>query len=1118
MPAKPRDKDNPSAFKAALAKAREALARNLPKFTTASFDLGMASAMAAAIAAIASPAGGLDQQALTALMSGLGVNWLSQLIWEWRQKFAGMRDDQRAVQQLAQEILPSLSDARLRQIAQDLDLIKTTLTCLKNNQPALDAVAQEANALGFINKEELLRIARQVNVTISGDVVNSLVVTAGGNVRLNNVTVNIGGAATRVELQEDIRTCKRTLAARLGALDLRGFDVAFQQGEQPPQMESVYTPLYTRIPEPPPEADALAGERARLKPRRPREDLTDELLSAAEKAGRSERVSLIAALNDAPRAVVIGGPGSGKSFGLKHLALGLCGQVSGFDEDWHHGPLLPLHVILRHFARHIRANLAPLDQTHPDYRRKLAEQAQFKDDLEQRPAYTLLQFAERQLVDLRDQPLDALRRHLESYLDQRGAAWLLDGLDEVPADDRKTVRRAIQALAALFPRCRFVVACRPYSYRHVDSRIDRELKIRLDGEAFAELDVLPFDLEQVNIFVHKWYALMVERGIVPRESLSRADELAASVRASPRLRKLSETPLLLTLMASLHSVGNRPLPEDRWELLRQSVDWLLLEWQGRISEEVSDESEQRIHAILRARRDELLESLSRLAFDVHASAPQLDEDVASDIAEDDLTDLLTPLLPPAPETSLTRESLVAYLRDRSGLILDDGPDPATGKHVFRFPHRMFQEYLAARHKQGDFESVAAMLDADFSRWREVYCLIALLSDDRRTAECVSEICPLLQRPHSSNEWRRAFLAAEIWGDKHPSGETLKQRRVGESVQSIHDHLTHLITTPDLLTPAERAEAGRAITLLPNPDPIRFTCADHRHAACANLRTAEGLAEYLANGFVRIEPQDFVMQAGEDNAFKTRVKDAYWIGKTPVTYAQFEPFVEAKEQGYLNDVFWTKAGLEWRGDREAPDLWDDPRWHIANHPVVGVTWYECVAYCKWLTQQIYDLRFTISDLLAVDHPIARLSSVVFRLPSEVEWEFAARGTSGRQYPWKERADEGWVEGDELRCNMSDTGIGRTNAVGMFPNGGTTDGVLDLSGNVWEWCRTTWNEDWRKGGDELEGTHQRVLRGGAFSSHSWLARCAYRNWYLPGYVLGDLGFRVVVRPHLSSTSDR
>jgi formylglycine-generating enzyme required for sulfatase activity len=157
------------------------------------------------------------------------------------------------------------------------------------------------------------------------------------------------------------------------------------------------------------------------------------------------------------------------------------------------------------------------------------------------------------------------------------------------------------------------------------------------------------------------------------------------------------------------------------------------------------------------------------------------------------------------------------------------------------------------------------------------------------------------------------------------------------------------------------------------------------------------------------------------------------------------------------------------------------WNLGNHPVVGVTWYEVDAYCQWLT--------------------ARLRRTV-RLPTESEWEFAARGEDARLWPWGN-------EFDAARCNMSDTGVGRTTPVGMFSSGGDSPfGVTDLAGNVWEWCATKWRADYGTPEDnDREGQQPRVLRGGAYDDSREALRCAYRFWGNPGGSSAVVGFRVV-----------
>lgn len=151
--------------------------------------------------------------------------------------------------------------------------------------------------------------------------------------------------------------------------------------------------------------------------------------------------------------------------------------------------------------------------------------------------------------------------------------------------------------------------------------------------------------------------------------------------------------------------------------------------------------------------------------------------------------------------------------------------------------------------------------------------------------------------------------------------------------------------------------------------------------------------------------------------------AFYMAKYPVTYAQYEAFVN--DGGYRNRAHWTDAGWAWKGDTAVPEFWQDSAWHIHDHPINGVTWYEAYAFTRWLSART---RLTIS------------------LPTEAQWQRAAQGDDGREYPW----GHGF---DETRCNTVESAIGRTTPVTQYPNGASPFGVLDMSGNVWECvCRS------------------------------------------------------------------
>ena len=200
-------------------------------------------------------------------------------------------------------------------------------------------------------------------------------------------------------------------------------------------------------------------------------------------------------------------------------------------------------------------------------------------------------------------------------------------------------------------------------------------------------------------------------------------------------------------------------------------------------------------------------------------------------------------------------------------------------------------------------------------------------------------------------------------------------------------------------------------------------------------------------------------------------DTYLIGRTPVTNAQYQLFVAAT-------------------GHEAPEHWKDgsvPK-GLADHSVVYVSWQDALAYCRWLSEVV---------------------GKEIMLPSEAEWEKAARGDKDkRAYPW----------GDIFypqRANTRGGGPGQTTAVGSYPQGASPYGILDMSGNVWEWTRSLLKaypylpDDGR---ENLEEDDARGVRGGAFLvNQRYSLGGAIRKYYNPHLRFNDMGFRVV--EHLS-----
>jgi formylglycine-generating enzyme required for sulfatase activity len=193
--------------------------------------------------------------------------------------------------------------------------------------------------------------------------------------------------------------------------------------------------------------------------------------------------------------------------------------------------------------------------------------------------------------------------------------------------------------------------------------------------------------------------------------------------------------------------------------------------------------------------------------------------------------------------------------------------------------------------------------------------------------------------------------------------------------------------------------------------------------------------------------------------------AFQIAKYPVTNAQFQAFIA--DGGYDTDRYW--EGLV-KSDPEEPS-WDEP-----TCPRESVNWYEAIAFTRWLSEK---------------------TQTAITLPTEQQWQWAAAGDTGWAYPYGPTFDA-------TKCNTFESGIKRTTPVDRYPQGASPFGVVDMSGNVWEWCL---NEYGSLGIIGINIDKSRSLRGGSWYFISDFARAAFRYDNYPVDRLNDFGFRVV-----------
>ena len=784
-------------------------------------------------------------------------------------------------------------------------------------------------------------------------------------------------------------------------------------------------------------------------------------------ATERENLSVLNAVKSENHLVLLGDPGSGKSTFVNFLAYCLAAHMLEPASGWlkhlqgwkeEESELLPVVVILRDFARAYADNLP-----------QKVEVSHIWSFIEDR---------------LKAQNLESAIKPLRAALEAGKAILLFDGLDEVPTEKQRIfVRDAVRIFIKRYGQCRYLVTCRVLSYQP-PAKDKPDLRLN----ELSSFEIAKFDDEKISRFVAAWYSELARLGTVKtedREALTA--KLGEAVQRSD-LRRLSSNPLLLTVMALVHTHKGR-LPDARALLYEETIEILLWRWEQIKLGGLNDAPRLRQYLMEAGRTDlDLKRFLREIAYQAHsATKPDEKNDALADIDELHLIKSLSAL----KDGDLNwAQKIVDLMKLRAGLLLERQPG------VFTFPHRTFQEYLAGAHlaSQNNFARCAVELTPQKALWREVILyavgkLVYVSEDLDKPLALVAELCPE-KITDTDLAWGQAWLAGDVLLE-------IGVKRVNDSAFGrdllcrVQSRLTSLIEKGKL-APRERNDAGKTLSILGDP---RF------NPDLWNLPADETL------GFTMIPAGKFLMGNNDRDDEKPQHEVSlpdFWMAKYPVTVAQFRAFTEA-----------TKYSFE--------------RWqynNIATHPVVSITWYEALEYTKWLDKELrqYAEQQLISGMKNSLWQGLAENKLHVILPSEAEWEKSARGIDGRIYPWQGKFDPD-------KANTNETKIGDPSVVGCFPAGASPYGLQDMSGNIWEWTRSIFGQrddkynlisqynypyDGTDGREDLSKSKDfvRSLRGGSFLDVSGYARCAYRRRGLPDYRRRYYGFRVVVSPVLPS----
>jgi len=538
------------------------------------------------------------------------------------------------------------------------------------------------------------------------------------------------------------------------------------------------------------------------------------------------------------------------------------------------------------------------------------------------------------------------------------------------------------------------------------------------GLAEHTAQILALDAADQRVFLRGWFGALYPDDGTTGTSLH--DDLWQKLERKPNLRQLRGTPLLLSMIATINHLG-KSLPERRADLYEKAV-WNLL--QRRYGPKARGGADDRLVREMRRALMGVARWMMKQGAVRQIGAPDFIRLLASHDPSPDWRQWA--------DTEAVAEDLGAH----SGLLVKKD-------NAFSFIHLGFQEFLAAReiaHTENPAMELAPHLRE--GKWRDVVSLTVGYLYECATPRQGEAILKGLLGKGEETDCADLALALEA-ASQAPPGElgALEAELVNRALAIIADVDSRALEQ-------DRFAVGIALSKLGDPR-LGLEKAEN----WAPLEAFDGATTHLS--------------------------------RFPITNHDYRAFIAAG--GYQERRYWEEADWEWLIDAmpdpnaRFPATWWNPKWNAPNQPIIGVSWYEASAFCRWLTEH-FDQR---------ESPFPERSLLV-GLPDMATWDRVS-GSGRRQYPWGNEIP------DQTRANSGGR-LGRTSPVGLYPKGAVT-GLLDLGGNVWEWTA------------DVDNGGYPFLRGGSWGDPNQDLAFSSHDWVRPGFRSLDFGFRCRLGPRAS-----